>query len=100
MRDYAKVSPQFWIDGKGELRKSPTIVGRLKPGKIPLHADLRDFVIKRDGGKCVRCGSTDFLIADHVVSRRNGGSHHPENLQCLCFSCNARKSTKEDRVHA
>jgi 5-methylcytosine-specific restriction endonuclease McrA len=30
--------------------------------------------------------------ADHIVSRRNGGSHHPDSLRVLCDSCNAAKT--------
>jgi 5-methylcytosine-specific restriction endonuclease McrA len=30
------------------------------------------------------------------LSRRNGGSHHPSNLRCLCESCNARKASLVD----
>jgi 5-methylcytosine-specific restriction endonuclease McrA len=36
------------------------------------------------------------LVADHVISRRNGGSHHPDNMQCLCNSCNSRKANLID----
>lgn len=25
-----------------------------------------------------------------------GGRHHPDNLQCLCESCNARKASQVD----
>lgn len=96
MRDYAKVGPKFWTDHKGRTWKVPQIKGRLKHGKCPGHAALREFVIHRDGEKCRRCASTVDLIADHIVSRRNGGSHHPDNLQCLCQPCNARKASKED----
>ena len=81
-----------WTDRNGSNWKIPTIKGRLKPGKIPCHRALRSFVIERDNGKCRICGSVNDLVADHIISRRNGGSHHPDNLQCLCDSCNARKS--------
>lgn len=64
--------------------------------KILSHWMLREFVIRRDGGRCRSCGATDDLIADHIVSRRNGGSHHPDNMQCLCQSCNSRKSAVVD----
>jgi 5-methylcytosine-specific restriction endonuclease McrA len=70
--------------------KVPTIRGRLKM-RIPCHRALRDFVLWRDK-KCQRCGATDDLVADHIVSRRNGGSHHPLNLQALCQSCNSAKA--------
>lgn len=100
MREYAKVEPSFWTDAQGRSWKVPQIIGRLKPGKCPGHAALREFVIARDGNKCRRCAATTDLVADHVLSRRNGGSHHPDNLQCLCQSCNARKAGKEDRTHA
>jgi len=91
MRDYAKVSPQFWTDHHGKSWKVPTIKGRLKAGRIPCHAALRAFVFHRDGHKCRQCGATSKLVPDHIQSRKNGGSHHPDNLQTLCESCNARK---------
>lgn len=99
MRETVQPAPEYWTDHKGQSWKVPQILGRLKPGKCPGHAALREFVIQRDGGKCKRCASTVNLIADHILSRRNGGSHNPTNLQCLCDSCNARKANREDRNH-
>lgn len=90
----------FWTDALGRVWKTPQIKDRLKPSKCPGHRALRDFVIARDGGKCVKCGSTERLVADHILSRKNGGAHHPDNLQCLCDSCNARKAGLEDAKHA
>lgn len=102
-----------WVDHEGNVRKTPQILRRLKYGKIPLHRAIRAFVIVRDGFKCVECGtradpingydgrscpSSDngsFLLVDHIISRRCGGSHHPSNLQCLCDSCNSAKSTRD-----
>lgn len=83
-----------WQDHLGRWWIVPQIKGRLKCSKIPSHAALREFVVYRDGGKCKRCGCDDGLrlVADHIISRRNGGSHHPDNLQCLCHSCNSRKA--------
>lgn len=94
MRDYAKVLPSFWTDFDGVTRAVPQIKGRLKCSKVPGHFALREFVLRRDGYTCINCGETNRsqLVADHIVSRRNGGSHHPENLQCLCHSCNSRKA--------
>lgn len=94
MRDYALM----WTDHLGRTWKVPQIKGRLKPGKCPGHAALREFVIHRDGGKCKCCGTVHGLLADHILSRRNGGSHHPSNLQCLCHGCNARKANRVDRL--
>lgn len=92
MRDYAKVAPTFWTDQNGKNWKVPQIKGRLKCGKIPSHAALRAFVIHRAGGICQICGHAPAVVADHIVSRRNGGSHHPDNLQAACESCNAKKA--------
>lgn len=86
----------YWTDHLGKIWKVPTIRGRLKCGRVPCHKALREFVIHRDGNNCRICGASDDLIADHVVSRRNGGSHHPDNLQCLCQSCNSRKGNLVD----
>lgn len=95
-RDYA-IASDTWTDHRGQTWKVPTIRGRLKCGKIPCHRALREFVIARDGNRCVECGAGNDLIADHIVSRRNGGSHHPDNLRCLCQSCNSRKANRVDR---
>ncbi|ECW2977141.1 TPA_asm: hypothetical protein GBZ67_21190 [Salmonella enterica subsp. diarizonae] len=93
MRDHKMIFPEFWADQFGSQWKVPTIKKRLKM-RIPCHRALRDFVLWRDGYKCRHCGSTDQikLVADHILSRRNGGEHHPDNMQCLCDSCNARKA--------
>ena len=89
MRDYTKIAPT-WVDHEGRTWIEPQIKGRLKM-RIPAHKALRECVIYRDGGQCVACGTSLKLVADHIVSRRNGGRHHPDNMQCLCASCNARK---------
>lgn len=83
MRDY-------WTDHLGQQWIVPQIKGRLKM-RIPSHRALREFVLHRAGGKCQECGSVERLVADHMVSRRNGGAHHPDNMQCLCGPCNSRK---------
>lgn len=96
MRNYSKVAPQIWTDHLGYRWIVPQIKGRLKCGKIPSHQALREYIIKRDGS-CCWCGTTKDLIADHIISRRNGGSHHPDNLQALCQSCNTEKSNRIDK---
>jgi 5-methylcytosine-specific restriction endonuclease McrA len=89
MRDYGVISPK-WTDHLGREWIEPQIKGRLKM-RVPAHLALREFVIHRAAGKCEKCGSTNNLVADHVVSRRNGGRHHPDNMQCLCQHCNSAK---------
>jgi 5-methylcytosine-specific restriction endonuclease McrA len=88
-----------WTDHRGREWIEPQIIGRLKM-RIPSHRALREYVIHRDGYTCRHCGGTENLVADHVVSRRNGGRHHPSNMQCLCDSCNARKAGTIDRRRA
>jgi 5-methylcytosine-specific restriction endonuclease McrA len=87
--------PATWTDHNGRFWKTPTILGRLKM-RVPCHSALRDFVIRRDC-VCKWCGAKENLIADHIVSRRNGGSHHPDNLQALCQPCNSRKVSLIDK---
>lgn len=103
-----------WIDHHGTRMATPTIAGRLR-FRIPLHRALRAFVFYRDAFKCRKCGiepvetpanydgsravsvpGRSCLVMDHVVSRRNGGAHHPSNLMTLCDRCNAAKSGAVD----
>ncbi len=94
----AVVEPATWVDGAGRIWKTLTILGRIKYRYPAAHA-LRDFVFVRDRGACVSCADTNpiELVLDHIISRRNGGSHHPSNLQTLCRSCNSSKVSVVDK---
>lgn len=59
---------------------------------------------RRDGHRCVKCGSPDNLTCDHIIPRSLGGKNHLRNLQTMCKSCNEMKGatmanyTKSKRV--
>jgi len=53
-------------------------------------------VWKRDGGKCVICGSTNNLHFDHIIPFSKGGSSLiVDNIQLLCARHNI---TKRDKI--
>jgi 5-methylcytosine-specific restriction enzyme A len=54
---------------------------------------------KERGPYCCKCGSSDRIIADHIVERSDGGADlDPENIQLLCNLHHAQK-TAEARKH-
>jgi hypothetical protein len=66
---------------------------------VPVHPDV---IFERDRWKCCHCGCKvskkhdpnhdRYPNLDHVIPIAKGGSHRPENLQCLCRACNLEKS--------
>jgi len=54
--------------------------------------EVRHEVWRRDGGKCVKCGSQEKLEFDHVLPLSRGGSDTVRNIQILCEKCNREKS--------
>jgi len=56
--------------------------------------DVKNFVWRRDEGKCVRCGSRENLEFDHIIPVSKGGSNTARNIQLLCETCNRKKSNK------
>jgi len=53
-------------------------------------------IFKRDGFRCVYCGTTPTdgpLHVDHVEAVANGGSDDPSNLVTACDRCNLGKSS-------
>ena len=60
-------------------------------------ATRRD-VLLRDNSQCQSCGALVMGRAahiDHIVTKAQGGSDLPSNLQTLCSSCHSRKTSKE-----
>ena len=60
----------------------------------PIIPDLRNWIIERDGNKCVECDTCEHLTVDHIVPVILGGKTNPDNLQTLCRSCNSRKGSR------
>lgn len=56
----------------------------------------RAAILERDNYTCQICGSTENLCVDHILPVSRGGDSAEENLQCLCMSCNTKKSNKVD----
>ena len=105
-----------WFDSDGTKRRVRA-AGKKLHFRNPSHAALRAFVYRRDSFTCVKCGwqpsemplvpelyTGEFTLTgpeidgkrrelqlDHKIPRIDGGSNHPDNLQTLCFGCNASK---------
>ena len=74
-----------------EIREKEIDSGRIIPSAVKLE------VWKRDGGRCVICGSTDNLHFDHIIPYSKGGSSLvAENIQLLCARHNIAKKDKID----
>ena len=54
-------------------------------------SEVRREVWRRDGGKCVKCGSRLNLEYDHIIPVTKGGSNTARNIELLCEACNRAK---------
>ncbi|MHB8172112.1 MAG: HNH endonuclease [Thermincolia bacterium] len=48
---------------------------------------LKKAILERDGHMCYICGKTTSLHVHHIIPRKEGGPHIPENLVTLCSGC-------------
>ena len=79
-----------------KVKKYPWII-KISPGPqsvyrqyIPARTRRRVLSI----GCCVVCSTTEQLTIDHKKPVSRGGTNHINNLQCMCRSCNSRKSNR------
>lgn len=54
----------------------------------------RNRIYKRDGNRCVYCGSSKELTIDHVLPKSRGGGNGWLNLATSCIKCNLKKGNK------
>jgi hypothetical protein len=54
----------------------------------------RTVVRKRDGNRCVRCGSERKLSVHHIVKPQHGGDDSLDNLVTLCSRCHGLQHRK------
>jgi 5-methylcytosine-specific restriction endonuclease McrA len=48
------------------------------------------------GGRCIYCGCSENIHADHRIPLSRGGTNWPANLVPACKSCNCKKGTKTE----
>lgn len=88
-----------FLDGR-MVRRSPhhLIPEPVRPPwrryRAKISRDIRAMIYRRDGSRCLHCGSMQDLTLDHIIPWSQGGSDSPTNLQTLCRSCNAKKGAR------
>jgi hypothetical protein len=60
---------------------------KLRPAN-PIAEDVRRLVFKRDGGRCLACGSSELIQYARVVPASWGGGNDPQNVRLICADCN------------
>jgi 5-methylcytosine-specific restriction endonuclease McrA len=66
-----------------------------RDNREPIPKEVQREVWRRDGGKCVVCGSQEKLEFDHIIPVARGGANTARNIQLLCEKCNRAKSDSE-----
>lgn len=59
----------------------------------------REFVMERDGYRCVDCSTDTDLTVDHIIPVWAGGRGFPENFQVRCGMCQKRKARRDYPEH-
>ena len=71
----------------------PSVIKLKRYINIPYRGVMlsRDNIFKRDGYKCLYCGSKKDLTLDHVLPKARGGKTSWNNLATACKPCNSKK---------
>jgi 5-methylcytosine-specific restriction endonuclease McrA len=75
--------------------RNKTYYGLLR-GTLQLGSFLKDEGYKMaTSDHCCYCGDTNNLSIEHLIPRKRGGKHDPENLVMACRSCNSSKGSMD-----
>lgn len=58
----------------------------------------KEMVKRRDGYRCVICGSAEQLEVDHIRALQKGGDNDPSNLATLCDDCHTEKTKMDNSL--
>lgn len=93
------VSLDTAIGAKEDFTRLARLAVKLKEGRIPTQGRresiperVRREVWRRDGGRCVDCGSRERLEYDHIIAVSRGGANTARNIELRCETCNRRKA--------
>jgi ATP adenylyltransferase len=87
-----------YLQSKGNSRN--IWIHRMKSSSY-VPGTIRFEVLKRAKSRCQLCGipaSQKFLQVDHIIPRNKGGKSTIDNYQALCYTCNAQKMDKIQRI--
>jgi diadenosine tetraphosphate (Ap4A) HIT family hydrolase/5-methylcytosine-specific restriction endonuclease McrA len=68
-------------------------------GGRPISGTIRYEVLKRASSRCELCGTSNeekAIEVDHIEPKNHGGTDDIDNLQALCYSCNASKRDRDN----
>ena len=93
-----------WAKNNPERRKANLAARRARKHQAPGTHSAADIkrILLRQGKRCVYCKASlaDGYHVDHIIPLAKGGGNGPENLQCLCPTCNLSKGDKLPAVFA
>jgi Holliday junction DNA helicase RuvB len=97
VRDYAHIKADGRVTAEvaGQALKmliSEEETSEASDDRTAIPSEVRREVWRRDGGKCVKCGSRERLEYDHIIPVAKGGSNTARNIELLCETCNRAKS--------
>lgn len=85
--------------------KKPKVVAKVRRTKEKAYGtfsewmEIRERVLRRDGYKCTKCPSTEYLQVDHIRSVASGGLTVMANLRTLCAPCHAGLASSKHSKH-
>jgi diadenosine tetraphosphate (Ap4A) HIT family hydrolase len=85
-------------DGVTAMKRGDRVYDHRRTALGDLSGTVRYDVLKRAGFRCELCGSPadeKALEVDHILPRKHGGKDLLENLQALCWQCNANKGDRD-----
>lgn len=90
--EIARTLEQRRLAWKSERARIDALVQTKGSGVNPIDWNIRrNYVLNRDGHKCVKCGATQNLQVHHIVPRSQCIDHSESNLITLCVYCHSKE---------